>query len=422
MEGINDMKKIIINGGVKLEGIVDIDGSKNSVVALIPASILCRDIVRIYNYPKISDVFVLLEILKDLNVLVNIKDKYIEIDSSNVKNTSLINEKMSLLRASYYFMGTLLALFNEANISLPGGCYLGPRPINLHLKGFELLNCKYDRDNGMLHLYADKIIGNKVFLDIASVGATINIMLASIFAEGVTVIENAAKEPEIIDVAAFLNQMGAKIEGAGTSEIKITGVKNLKGTHHHVIPDRIEAGTYLLIGAAKGDNIEIHHVNPEHLQAVIAKLLEANVNIFIDNDKIIVSKAKKLLPINIMTSVYPGFPTDLQQITTALMTQASGMSIIKETIYASRFKNCDDLNKMGANIRIENNSAIVCGPSKLKGTEVIASDLRGGASLVLAGLIAHHQTIINEAEHIFRGYGNIVNKLKGLGGQLIISE
>ncbi|QVK17846.1 UDP-N-acetylglucosamine 1-carboxyvinyltransferase [Mycoplasmatota bacterium] len=416
------MEKIIINGGASLEGIVEIDGSKNSVVALIPASIMCRDKVRIYNYPNISDVNVLLEILKDLNIEVSKNETYIEIDSSNVKNTSLVSEKMSLLRASYYFMGSLLALFNEANISLPGGCYLGPRPIDLHLKGFKQLNCQYDMDDGMIHLHTEKLIGNKIFLDIPSVGATINIMFASIFAQGETIIENAAKEPEIVDVAQFLNQMGAKIEGAGTCLIKITGVKKLKGATHRVIPDRIEAGTYLLIGAGCGKNIELHHVNPHHLQAVIAKLIESNVNIIVEKDKIIVSKAKKLLPTNIRTAVYPGFPTDLQQIMTTLMTQAEGMSIINEAIYSSRFKNCDDLIKMGANIRIENASAIVLGPTELKGTEVSASDLRGGASLVLAGLIAKHQTIIDQAEHIFRGYGNLIDKLKTLNAKKIYVE
>ncbi len=422
MEGINDMKKIIINGGVSLDGIVNIDGSKNSVVALIPAAILCRDKVRIYHYPKISDVYVLLDILKDLNVLVTVNDSYIEIDSSNIKNTSLVSEKMSLLRASYYFMGVLLALFNEAHISLPGGCYLGPRPIDLHLKGFKQLNCDYEMDDGMLHLHSEKLKGNKIFLDIPSVGATINIIFASIFVSGETIIENAAKEPEIVDIAEFLNQMGAKIEGAGTCLIKITGVNKLKGTSHHVIPDRIEAGTYLLMGASCGDYVEIRNVNSFHLQAVIAKLIDCGVNIIVEKDKIIVKKAKHLLPVNIRTAVYPGFPTDLQQIMTSLMTQADGLSIISETIYQSRFKNCDDLIRMGANIIIENATAIVLGPTKLKGTEVTASDLRGGASLVLAGLNAEKETIIDQAEHIFRGYGNIVEKLQGLNADIKVIE
>lgn len=416
------MKKIIINGGAKLKGAVYIEGSKNSVVALIPASIICKDIVRLYNYPKISDVYVLMDILKTLNVEVKICDKYIEIDSTNIKYTSLISEKMSLLRASYYFMGAMLALFKHVDISLPGGCYLGPRPIDLHLKGFKLLNCSVERDDGIFHLYSEKVIGNKIFLDIASVGATINIMLSSILAEGETIIENAAKEPEIVDVACFLNKMGAKIEGAGTCLIKITGVKSLKGTEHTVIPDRIEAGTYLLIGAACGDEIELYNVNPNHLQAVIAKLIECNVVIKVDRDKILISKSENLLPINIRTAVYPGFPTDLQQIMTALLTQANGMSIINETIYSSRFKNCDDLIKMGANIHVENDTAIVLGPCELKGTEVEASDLRGGASLILAGLVGSKQTIIDNVEHIFRGYGNIVNKLKSLNAQIKIIE
>lgn len=416
------MKKIIINGGVSLSGIVDIDGSKNSVVALIPAAILSKDIVRIYNYPDISDVEVLCDILKDLNVKVCKKEEYLEIDSSNIKNTSLVSEKMSELRASYYFMGVLLALFNEAHLNLPGGCYLGPRPIDLHLKGFKMLNCEYNMEKGMIHLKTNKLTGNRIFLDIASVGATINIMFASIFIEGETIIENAAKEPEIIDIANFLNKMGAKIKGAGTSEIKITGVKKLKGVDHKVIPDRIEAGTYLLIAACCGENVEVENINPEHLQAVIAKLIESGVNLHIEKNKIIVTKAKKLLPINIKTAVYPGFPTDLQQIMTALMTQADGTSIISEKIYSSRFKNCDELVKMGANIRIVNSSAIIVGPTELYGNEVDASDLRGGASLVLAGLIASNQTTINYAEHIFRGYGNIINKLTKLNAKITVKE
>lgn len=416
------MKKIIINGGVSLSGIVSIDGSKNSVVALIPAAILSKGVVRIYNYPNISDVEVLCDILKDLNVKINKNPKYLEIDSSNIVNTSLVSEKMAELRASYYFMGVLLALFNEAHLKLPGGCYLGPRPIDLHLKGFKMLNCDYTIDDGMIHLKTKKLTGNEIFLDIASVGATINIMFASIFIEGETIIENAAKEPEIVDIANFLNKMGAKIEGAGTSIIKITGVKKLKGVNHQVIPDRIEAGTYLLISACCGENIEIANINPNHLQAIIAKLIECGVNLIIEKDKIILSKAKKLLPLNIKTAVYPGFPTDLQQIMTALMTQANGTSIISEKIYSSRFKNCDELVKMGANIRIVNSSAIIVGPTPLKGVEVNASDLRGGASLVLAGLVASGTTIINNAEHIFRGYGNIINKLANLNAQISIKE
>jgi UDP-N-acetylglucosamine 1-carboxyvinyltransferase len=414
------MRKIIINGGVNLEGIVNISGSKNSVVALIPAAILCRDIVRIYNCPHISDVIVLCEILKDLNVSVKCEEEFIEIDSSNIEYTSLVSEKMSELRASYYFMGVLLALFNQVQINLPGGCYLGPRPIDLHLKGFKTLNCDYTIDEGILHIKTNKLIGNQIFLDIASVGATINIMFASIFIEGVTVIENAAKEPEIVDIANFLNKMGANIKGAGTSKIKITGVKTLKGCSHFVIPDRIETGTYMLFGSAVAKEMIINNMNPNHLQALIAKLIESGVNLKIDNNRIIISKPEQILPINIKTAVYPGFPTDLQQIITALMTQAHGTSIISEKIYASRFKNCDELIKMGANIRIENASAIIIGPAKLSGVEVAASDLRGGASLVLAGLIAENKTTINYSEHIFRGYGDIINKLQGVGARISV--
>ncbi|HEY8364180.1 MAG TPA: UDP-N-acetylglucosamine 1-carboxyvinyltransferase [Haloplasmataceae bacterium] len=416
------MKKIIINGGVKLSGIVDIDGSKNSIVALIPASILCRDRVRIYNYPKISDVLVLCDILKELNVSVLLTDNYIEIDSSNIKYTSLINEKMEKLRASYYFMGVLLALFNEVEITYPGGCNFGPRPIDLHLEGFKALNCEVRGENDILFIKSPKLIGNRIKLDFASVGATINLMFASIFIEGYTIIENAAKEPEIVDIAHFLNKMGAKIEGAGSESIKITGVKRLKGTEHTVIPDRIEAGTYLLIASAIGEEIELRNVYPSHLHTVLKTLEVIGVNIIKEKYSLLVNKVDKIFPINITTAVYPGFPTDLQQIITSLMTQAEGTSFITEKIYSSRFRNCEELIKMGANIIIKHPTAIINGPTPLKGTIVEASDLRGGASLILAGLIAENQTIINKAEHIFRGYGNIINKLTNIGAKLSVEE
>jgi UDP-N-acetylglucosamine 1-carboxyvinyltransferase len=416
------MKKIIIHGGAKLEGEVNISGSKNSVVALIPAAILAQDKVKLYNYPKIADVEVLIEILNELNVHVNVTEDYLEIDSTQIKNIPLVSENISKLRASYYFIGSLLAMFNEVNIAMPGGCYLGPRPIDLHLKGFKKLNSHVVLDEGMLHIKTEHLIGNKIFLDIPSVGATINIMLASIFVKGETLIENAAKEPEIIDIANFLNQMGASIEGAGTSLIKINGVKKLHGTDYVVMVDRIEAGTYLLYGAACGKEVVINHITPNYIQALVSKLIECNVPIKMDDKKMIIKQSSNLMPTNIKTAVYPGFPTDLQQIFTALMTQANGTSLIQETIYQARFKNCDDLVKMGATIHVDSNSAIIYGPSPLTGTDVYASDLRGGASLILAALVADHVTKIGEVEHIFRGYSNIVQNLKRLGVNIKINE
>ncbi|NLG81281.1 MAG: UDP-N-acetylglucosamine 1-carboxyvinyltransferase [Bacilli bacterium] len=415
------MNKIIIHGGFPLEGIINIDGSKNSVVALIPASILSKSVVRIYNYPKISDVGVLIDILKELNVNTKINETYLEIDSTNINNTPLITAKMGSLRASYYFMGALLGLFKEAVLRLPGGCYLGPRPIDLHLQGFAGLDCRYEIDDELIHLQAEKLIGREIHFPFPSVGATINTMLAAVLAEGKTIIYNAAKEPEIVDVANFLNQMGATIKGAGTSTIEIIGVKMLHGTEYQVIPDRIEAGTYLILGAMLGNPLEINKVNPHHLKALLSTLTNCGVRYDINDDKIIVHKTDKLLPTNIITQVYPGFPTDLQQIITTLLTQCNGVSTITETIYSDRFQNCHELIKMGANIEIDNKQAIIKGKTHLKGTEVVAKDLRGGASLVLAGLIAEGTTIIDEPQHILRGYSNIMKKLQKVKANIHMS-
>jgi len=415
------MNKIVIKGSVPLEGIINIDGAKNSIVALIPASILSKSIVRIYNYPKISDVYVLIDILQELSVSTKITNEYIEIDSSKIKNTPLTTTKMGSLRASYYFMGALLGLFKNTTLRLPGGCYLGPRPIDLHLKGFETLNCRYDINNELIYLQADKLIGKEIHFPFPSVGATINTMLAAVLAEGETTIYNAAKEPEIVDVANFLTQMGAKISGAGTSIIKIIGVKELHGTDYVVIPDRIEAGTYLILGALLGNPLEIHRVNYLHLYAILTTLNKCGVKTYINDDKIIVYNSNKLLPTDIVTDVYPGFPTDLQQIITTLLTQSHGISTVTETIYSDRFQNCQELIKMGANIVINDNKVIIKGRTPLKGSEVVAKDLRGGASLAIAGLIAEGTTIINEAQHILRGYSNIIEKLQNVKANIHMS-
>ncbi|MBP3908248.1 MAG: UDP-N-acetylglucosamine 1-carboxyvinyltransferase, partial [Turicibacter sp.] len=322
------------------------------------------------------------------------------------------------LRASYYFMGALLGKFKEAVIGMPGGCYLGPRPIDLHLKGFEALGATITQESGAIRLKAEKLTGAKIYLDFASVGATINIMLAAVKAEGTTVIENAAKEPEIIDLANLLNSMGAKIKGAGTGEIRIQGVSSLHGTRHAIIPDRIEAGTYITLAAVAGEEVKIDNIIPHHLEALIAKLREMGVDIDVHADHVIVRGRKEMKAVDFKTSTYPGLATDLQQPLVTLLTQATGVGMVTDTIYSDRFKNCFELNKMGANIKVQGNSAIVQGPTKLHAARVKATDLRAGASLVIAGLIAEGVTEIGNTYHIDRGYSNIEQKLNNIGAKV----
>lgn len=414
------MQKLIIEGDHPLKGTVKISGAKNSAVALIPAAILCDEVVTIANVPNITDRDALNEILTFLGAKVTIDNETMTIDSSNIVNKEIPESISKKLRASYYFMGALLGKYNNVKMYFPGGCNIGVRPINLHLKGFESLGAKIVEDNNQYTIEAEKLIGNRIYLDIASVGATINIMLAAVKAKGTTVIENAAKEPEIVNVAIFLNNMGAKIIGAGTSEIKITGVDKLTSCYHEVIPDRIEAGTYMIAAALAGEKVKIDNIIPEHLEALTSKLKEMGVPIEIGTDYFIISKANKLKGVDIKTLVYPGFPTDLQQPITALLTQCSGISSVEENIWENRFQNIEHLVKMGAKIRIEGNKIYIDGSTSLEGAEVVATDLRAGACLVLAGLIAHGKTTINNIEHILRGYENIIEKLTNLGAKIKI--
>ena len=416
------MKKIIIEGGHTLSGTINIGGAKNSAVALIPASILCNGSTTIYNVPKISDTTSLIEILEYLGAKVNLGEDVINIDSSNIINKEIPEDISKKLRASYYFMGALLGKYKKVTMFFPGGCKIGERPIDLHLKGFEMLGAKVSSSGNKYTVEADELIGNSIYLDIASVGATINIMLAATLASGITTIENAAKEPEIVNVATFLNTMGAKITGAGTSEIKIEGVKKLNSSFHEVIPDRIEAGTYLIAGALIGDKLKINNIIPDHLESLTSKLSEMGVILEIGSDYIIVNKTTNLKPINIKTLVYPGFATDLQQPITTLLTQCNGTSSIEETIWENRFLNAEYLNKMGANIIVNNSKAIIKGSTPLIGKEVIATDLRAGACLILAGLIAKGETKIQNIEHILRGYENIIEKLTNVGAKIRIEE
>lgn len=413
------MQKIVVQGGHKLNGRIKINGAKNSAVALLPAAILADSKVTIKGLPDISDVDLLASILEDIGAEVNLKNnESITIAPDNIESIPLPNGKVKELRASYYFMGAMLGKFNQAVIGLPGGCFLGPRPIDQHIKGFEALGAKVTNEHGAIYLRAKELKGARIYLDIASVGATINIMLAAVKAKGKTIIENAAKEPEIIDVATLLTNMGAKINGVGTDVIKIDGVDKLHGCTHTIIPDRIEAGTYAIAAAAIGEEVLIDNVIPEHLESLLAKLSELGVIIKQKDDQLLIKTQNKLKSIDIKTLVYPGFPTDLQQPLTALLTKAEGTSIIVDTIYSARLKHIDELRRMNANIKVESGSAIINGPVQLKGAKVTASDLRAGAALVIAGLMAEGKTEIYGIEHIERGYENITEKLEALGAKI----
>lgn len=417
------MHRIIIEGGKELSGEVRISGSKNSAVALVPAAVLCDEEVTIANVPNISDIDALDEILNFLGAKVKRNDDVIKIDSSNIKNRLIPEEIAKKLRASYYFMGALLSRFKKVEMYFPGGCSIGARPINLHLKGFEAMGAKVEENNNLFTISADNLKGAKINLDFASVGATINLMLAAVKAEGTTIISNAAKEPHIVNVATFLNNMGAKISGAGTSEIKVVGVKYLHSCFHEVVPDYIETGTYMILASAIGKDITISNIIPDHVEALISKLDDIGVPMQIGIDFIKISAPEKLKSTNIKTQVYPGFPTDLQQPITALLTQAKGKSIINETIWENRFLNLVELNKMGATTEtLTNSKAVIMGPTKLKGKKVKATDLRAGACLVIAGLIADGKTIIDNADYILRGYENIIEKLTNIGAKIKLEE
>ncbi|EGP4746638.1 MULTISPECIES: UDP-N-acetylglucosamine 1-carboxyvinyltransferase [Enterococcus] len=418
------MKKIVIKGNRPLAGEVTISGAKNSAVALIPAAILADSPVILEGVPDIQDVQSLIEILEIMGATVHFSNNILEIDPREIVSIPMPHGKINSLRASYYFMGTLLGKFGEAVVGLPGGCYLGPRPIDLHVKGFEALGAEVTNEHGAMYLRTENkgLRGNRIFMDVVSVGATINVMLAAVKAKGQTVIENAAREPEIIDVATLLNNMGAKVRGAGTDVIRIEGVETLHGCRHFMIPDRIEAGTYLALAAAVGNGIKVKNVIFEHLESFIAKLQEIGVHMKISEDEIEVYPSKELKPANIMTYPYPGFATDLQQPLTALLLMTTGTSEIIDTIYAKRVNHVPELARMGADITVEGNMIIVNGPNKLHGTEVVASDLRAGACLVIAGLLAEGTTTIYNVDYILRGYDHIIEKLTALGASIEMIE
>ena len=417
------MKVIEIEGGNKLSGTIRVSGAKNATVALIPAAILTDEEATICNVPEITDTDALCDILKLLNVNVNRSTESLVINPKEMQNTCITEPYSKKLRASYYFMGALLGKYKRAEMYFPGGCSIGARPIDLHLKGFEALGAKVTNDKNKYIVEAEELKGANIYLDIASVGATINIMLAAVRAKGTTVIDNAAKEPEIVNVATFLNNMGAKISGAGTSTIKIKGVDHLHRCFHEVIPDRIEAGTYIIIGALCGTPLKIDNVIPEHIDSLISKLEEMGIKLEIGADYVTVLETPaKLKSTNIKTAVYPGFPTDLQQPFTVLLTQADGKSKVTETIWENRFMHIPYLKELGADIEVKNQTATVIGPSELKGSEVVATDLRAGAAMVAAALIASGKTTITNAEHILRGYEQIVEKLSNVGAKIRIKE
>lgn len=407
-----------IKGANRLQGTIKVSGAKNSAVALIPASLLANSPVTIEGLPEILDVWTLKDILEELGAKITFEDGTMTIDPTNVVDMPLPNGNIKKLRASYYLMGALLGKFNKAAIGLPGGCHLGPRPIDQHIKGFEALGANVSNEHGAIYLRADKLVGTKIYLDVVSVGATINIMLAAVLAKGRTIIENAAKEPEIIDVATLLSNMGANIKGAGTNVIRIDGVEELHGTKHTIIPDRIEAGTFMIMAAVAGDGITIDNVIPFHVEALTAKLREMGVKVEEYEEKIFIPKAQNLQAVDVKTLVYPGFPTDLQQPFSVLLTQANGTSVITDTIYSARFKQIDELRRMNANGRVDGRTAIITGPAKLEAATVRASDLRAGAALILAGLIAEGDTEIQDIFHIERGYSSIIEKLRGLGADI----
>lgn len=415
------MEEVIkIEGGRKLSGTVCISGSKNATVALIPAAILSNGPVTIVGVPTISDVKALAALLEELGVKVIFKAQdHIIIDPKHMENRPMVSETVGKLRASYYFMGALLGKYKKVEMKMPGGCYLGPRPIDLHLKGFEALGAKVYNDRGIMRIEAEELIGTKIFLDVASVGATINIMMAAVYAKGRTVIENAAKEPEIIDVATLLNRMGARVRGMGTNVITIDGVDDLGGCFHEIIPDRIEAATYITLAAAAAEEMTIENIIPTHLEALLSKLQEMGVDMDVNVDSVTIRHTdKELTPVEVTTGPYPGFATDIQQPLTALLTQAHGQSIVTETIYPERFKHCRELNKMGANTDVRIPSSLINGPTPLYGTVVEATDLRCGACLVVAGLMAEGITEIHNIYHIDRGYENLDGKLKALGANI----
>ncbi|AVP55668.1 UDP-N-acetylglucosamine 1-carboxyvinyltransferase [Clostridium tetani] len=413
------MDKLVIKGGNTLHGKVDINGAKNAAVAIIPSAIMASEgICTIDNISDIEDVNCLERIIKSLGCDVSCSSDAIIIDSTKLNSYNANTEDVRKMRASYYLIGALLGRFKKARVELPGGCPIGARPIDQHIKGFEALGAEVTIDHGVIYVEADRLIGTNIFFDVVSVGATINVMLAATLAEGTTVLENVAKEPHIVDVANFLNSMGADIKGAGTDIIRISGVKKLTGCSYSVIPDQIEAGTYMIATAACGGEVIVNNVIPKHLESISAKLIEMGAEVEENGDSVLVRCKGNLKGVNVKTLPYPGFPTDVQQPMSSLLCISQGDSIVNESIWENRFKHVDELSKMGANIKAKGRTAYIKGVEKLQGSVVKATDLRAGAALVIAGLVAEGVTEILDIEHIDRGYPHIEDKFKKLGADI----
>lgn len=413
------MEKFFINGHIPLKGEVNISGAKNAAVAIIPAVILSDGVCKIENVPNINDVTLMAHILEQMGATVKMINKStFEIDAHNIKSHIASYDSVRHMRASCYLLGALLGRFHKASVSLPGGCDFGVRPIDQHLKGFSALGATHTVEGGLVNVTAEKLIGDTVYMDVVSVGATINIILAAVKAEGTTIIENAAKEPHIVDLANFLNSMGAEISGAGTDSIKIKGVQYLSGTNYSIIPDQIEAGTYMVAAAATGGGVLIKNVIPKHLESITAKLQEMGVNVDEFDEAVRVYVNGPLNKCNVKTMPHPGFPTDMQPQITTLLSMANGTSIVNENVWDNRFRYTDELNRFGSKISVDGKIAVVEGVPELVGTSVRALDLRAGAAMVIAGLAASGTTIIENVKHIERGYENIVEKLSNLGADI----
>lgn len=413
------MEKLVINGGKKLFGKIDISGAKNAAVAILPAAVMAsKGKSVIDNIPDIEDVQCIERIIESLNGKITRNKDSVIIDSTAINSVCANTDDVRKMRASYYLIGALLGRFKEAKVALPGGCSIGVRPIDQHIKGFEALGASVNIEHGVITAKADRLIGTNIYFDVVSVGATINVMLAASLAEGTTILENVAKEPHVVDVANFMNSMGANIKGAGTDIIRITGVKELKGCNYSVIPDQIEAGTYMIAAAGCGGEVVINNIIPKHMESISAKLMEMGVEIIEREDSIIVKSDKNLKGVNVKTLPYPGFPTDIQQPMTTLLSVSKGRSIVNESIWESRFKFVDELKKMGANIKVEGRTAIIEGVDKLTGAVLKATDLRAGAAMIIAGLMAEGITEVTSIDHVDRGYPHIEEKFKMLGADI----
>lgn len=413
------MDKLVITGQKRLNGEVIISGAKNAAVAIIPAAIMANDICIIENLPHIEDVICLVETMSKMGVKCDFLDEHtLRIDSRNISNFAATYEAVKRMRASYYLLGAFLGRFKEAEVAMPGGCNFGSRPIDQHIKGFEALGADVKIEHGMIIAKAQKLVGTTVYLDVVSVGATINIMLAAVFAQGTTVIENAAKEPHVVDTANFLNSLGANIKGAGTDVIRITGVDKLHGSTYMIIPDQIEAGTYMIASAITGGDVKVKNIIPKHMESLSAKLAEMGAEIREGDDWINVKASIPLKSVSVKTMAYPGFPTDLQPQMVTLLSTSKGVGVVTENVFNNRFQYVNELKRLGASIVVEDRIAVIEGVNQLTGAEVMATDLRAGAALVIAALIAKGKVIIGNVKYIDRGYEYIEKKFKALGADI----